>query len=63
MIKNEPKNKIVCLEKEQICVDWLIYRSYEANRLNSPHIEPARWRKLYLNQEIYEKIYQRTHHV
>jgi len=59
----QPKFKNVVLEGELQCIDWLIYRSYEANRLNSPHVEPTRWRNLYLNQEIYEKIYQRTHHV
>lgn len=60
MIKTEPKYKIIYLEGEQICVDWLIYRSYEANRDYSPQITPSRWRALYLNQELYEKIYQRS---
>lgn len=39
-------------------INWLMYKSYEFQRDNSPHIEAERWRKLYLYQEEYEKIYQ-----
>jgi hypothetical protein len=55
-----------CAEKalvendEAIVIDWLMYRSYEFNRDRSPEIEPQRWRKIYFNADLYEKIYQGT---
>ena len=42
----------------ELAVDWLIYRSYAENRERNPNIEPSRWRQLYLNQSLYEEIYQ-----
>lgn len=39
-------------------IDWLMYRSYEFQRDNSPKIEAKEWKRLYYNQEIYEEIYQ-----
>lgn len=39
-------------------VDWLMYRSYEHNRDRSPDIEAERWRKIYINAQDYEIIYQ-----
>ncbi len=47
--------KITICEKE---VNWLMYKSYEFQRENSPHIKPERWKEIYLYQELYEKIYQ-----
>ena len=41
-----------------LCIDWLMYKSYEFQRNNAPQITPERWRRLYFNQEVYEKIYQ-----
>jgi hypothetical protein len=56
----EPSRKSLELDSCTIVVDWLIYRSYEWNRSRAPHIEPERWRKLYINAETYEKIYQKN---
>lgn len=55
----------VQIEEENICVNWLMYKSYEFQRDNAPSIKAERWRLLYINQEIYEKIYQniRRNHV
>lgn len=39
-------------------LEWLMYKSYAFQRDNAPDIEPNRWRKIYFNQELYEKIYQ-----
>lgn len=52
--------KTLTANDETIAIDWLMYRSYEFNRDRSPSIEPERWRKLYLNADLYEKIYQET---
>jgi hypothetical protein len=41
-------------------VDWLSYKSYEHNRLNSPHIPYYRWRKIYKDAIAFEEIFQ-TH--
>ena len=38
--------------------DWSIYRSYVFQRTRYPHIEPTRWKALYLSQEIFEEKYQ-----
>jgi hypothetical protein len=55
---NEPLVKQIYIDDTEHTVDWLMYRSYEFNRLRSPEIAPERWRALYLNQETYEKIFQ-----
>lgn len=39
-------------------INWLMYCSYEFNRDRSPQISPERWRQIYFNSEVYEKIYQ-----
>lgn len=39
-------------------MELMMYRSYEHQRNVHPEIEPEKWRKLYLNQEKYEKIYK-----
>ncbi len=39
-------------------IDWLMYRSYEFNRSRSPYIPAESWRKIYINAETYEEIYQ-----
>lgn len=55
----QSESKIVATSQlHEKTLNWLMYRSYEFNRDRSPHVEPSRWRKLYLNQETYEKIYQ-----
>lgn len=54
----EPRTKNLSIEKSMREVDWLMYKSYEHNRKNSPHISPESWRKIYYNAETYEKIYQ-----
>ena len=38
-------------------IDWLTYRSYEAQRINNPHIPDYRWRKLYSQAIEFEEIY------
>lgn len=40
------------------CIDWLTYKSYEAQRINSPNIKYQRWGILFANIEILETIYQ-----
>jgi hypothetical protein len=40
------------------CIDLLTYRSYEAQRINSPHIEYKRWGILFANVELLETFYQ-----
>lgn len=55
---DEPRVKQLCIEETTNSVDWLMYRSYEFNRLRSPEIEPERWRRLYFYQETYEKIFK-----
>lgn len=54
----EPSQKYVEVDGVNLVVDWLMYRSYEFNRERSPFIHPDRWRKIYYNAEMYEKIYQ-----
>lgn len=56
-MSTEPRVKQIYIDKIEHTVDWLMYRSYEFNRLRSPQIEPERWRALYINQETYEKIF------
>lgn len=56
MIK--PFTKQIKLQDSTISIDWLMYQSYAFNRSRKPEIAPERWRKLYFNAEIYEKIYQ-----
>lgn len=55
-------NMTVDLDNESIEVNWLMYKSYEAQRENSPHIEPKRWKRLYFFQSDYEKVYQAIKH-
>lgn len=55
---NEPKVKQIYIDECEQSIDWLIYKSYAFNRERSPHIDPSRWREIYLNQPLYEKIYQ-----
>lgn len=55
---NEPPVKQIYMHGAELTVDWLIYRSYAENRERNPNIEPSRWRQLYLNQSLYEEIYQ-----
>lgn len=57
-MSTEPRVKQIYIDEIEHTVDWLMYRSYEFNRLRSPQIEPERWRALYINQETYEKILQ-----
>lgn len=38
-------------------IDWLIYRSYEWNRIKSPHVPYYKWRKIYKDAVIFEEIY------
>ena len=57
-ITTEPRVKRLDIEGTAQAIDWLMYRSYEENRLRSPHVEPERWRTIYYNQEVYERIYQ-----
>ncbi len=46
------------LEEENLCVNWLAYKSYEFQRDNAPSVSPIRWRKVYIFQQDYEKVYQ-----
>lgn len=55
---SEPRVKQLDIEGSTQAIDWLMYRSYEFNRDRSPDIAPERWRQIYYNQEVYEKIYQ-----
>ncbi len=54
---------VVQLEKEALEINWLMYKSYEAQRNNAPNVEVKRWRKLYIHQSKYEKVYQEAHSV
>ena len=38
-------------------IDWLSYRSYEANRLRSPEVAYYRWRALYSDAIQFEEIF------
>lgn len=51
------------LEKEELEVNWLMYKSYEAQRNIAPNVEPHRWKRIYINQSDYEKVYQSIHSV
>ena len=53
----------VQLEKEELEVNWLMYKSYEAQRKNAPNVEVHRWKRIYFHQSDYEKIYQEIHSV
>lgn len=39
----------------------LMYRSYEYQRLNSPHIDVSRWRQVYLYAKAYEIVFKIKH--
>lgn len=39
-------------------IDWLTYRSYEHNRMISPHVPYYKWRKLYSQAVVYEEIFE-----
>lgn len=54
---------MVDLEYEELEINWLMYKSYEAQRDNAPNVEVERWKKIYINQPDYEKVYQATHSV
>ncbi len=54
---------VIHLEKESIEINWLMYKSYEAQRNNAPEVEVHRWRKIYIHQAAYEKVYQENHSV
>lgn len=56
-MSTEPRVKQIYIDDVEQTIDWLMYRSYEFNRLRSPEIEPSRWRAIYFNQETYEKIF------
>lgn len=56
----EPLRKQMQLQGETIVIDWLMYRSYEFNRFRKPEIDPERWRAIYFNADVYEKIYQQN---
>ncbi len=43
-------------------IEWCMYKSYEANRLRSPHISYESWRKIYINADEYEKIFKESSH-
>lgn len=49
---------MVDLEDETLEINWLMYKSYEAQREDSPDVEPKRWKRLYFFQGDYEKVYQ-----
>ena len=40
---NEPLVKQIYIDDNEHTVDWLMYRSYEFNRLRSPEIAAERW--------------------
>ncbi|KKM91045.1 hypothetical protein LCGC14_1232520 [marine sediment metagenome] len=46
------------LDGKNHLINWLMYKSYEYQRDSFPDVESSRWRRLYFNQSIYEKIYQ-----
>lgn len=47
------------LSGERKALDHLMYASYAFNRDNAPYIKPESWRKVYINAEAYEKIYEK----
>lgn len=42
-------------------LDYLIYQSYEFNRLNCPHIPAERWKSIFTDAERYELIFNQNH--
>lgn len=46
------------MNKFQPIIDWLTYRSYESNRLKSPHVPYYKWRKLYKEAIVFEEIFE-----
>ncbi len=53
---------MVDLENESLEINWLMYKSYENQRENSPHVAPKRWKRLYFFQGDYERVYQAIKH-
>lgn len=51
------------LANETLTINWLMYKSYEAQRENAPLVPAERWKSVYLFQEDYEKVYQEWHSV
>lgn len=45
-------------EEMRSIIDWLSYRSYEHNRMSSPHVPYYKWRKIYSQAIDYEEIYE-----
>lgn len=41
-------------------IDYLEYRSYEAQRIRSPHVSPERWERIYTNAKIFEEIFTKN---
>ncbi|HDZ25430.1 hypothetical protein LCGC14_0457030 [marine sediment metagenome] len=41
-------------------VDWLMYKSYEHQRVLTPDRPAESWKKLYMYADEYEAIYQKT---
>lgn len=39
-------------------IDWLVYRSYEHNRLRRPDIPYFKWRKIYADAISFEEIFE-----
>ncbi len=44
--------------EESLTVNWLMYKSYEAQRDTVPNVAAERWKKIYINQPDYERVYQ-----
>jgi len=61
MTSNLKRFQEVEVDGAQATIDWLMYKSYEFQRLNSPDRPAEDWRKIHMHQEIYEKIYQEKH--
>jgi hypothetical protein len=41
--------------------NWLIYSSYEFNRMSNPHIPFKRWRTIFKDALELEKIFDKLH--
>jgi hypothetical protein len=41
-------------------IDWLTYRSYEANRVRNPHLPYFKWRKIYVDAIQFEEIFEKN---
>lgn len=47
------------IKQYQPTIDWLSYISYESNRATNPEVPFESWRKMYINADIFEEIFEK----